>query len=61
VMFDLKIQMSRKPIIEKRLLDITCRRQLCSKPAQVSIMIYFHWQMTHLRCPYKPVAFQESF
>jgi len=58
-MLNLKVQMTREPIVEKRLLDVACGGQLHAHPVEISIVIDVHWKMIHLSYPNEPVTLEE--
>ena len=55
-MFNLEIEMSTEPVIEPRLLNVTCCFQLHGDPIAILVIINLTWNMTHLSGPHEPVA-----
>ena len=56
LVLDLEVKVSREPVVEDRLLDVTRRRQLHLQPRQLTIAVDSHGDVVRLRHPNEPVA-----
>jgi hypothetical protein len=60
MVFNLKVEMTREPVVKLRLLDIACSMQLKRKPRSFFVLINLHWDVIRLTDPDKPVTLKTS-
>lgn len=60
LVFNLKVQVTREPIVEEALFDVTCGIKLKSEPYLVVIKVNHIGYVGHLSTPDKPMTLQSS-
>ena len=59
-MFNLVVEVSAEPVVEKRALDVARRAQLHAHPVVRLVIVDLARQVTHLGRPHEPMALEES-